>query len=151
MIKYPVIFPEPDPFRTDGLEPVMRFRSVFVLTPYHHAPLMRILQKLDGQARAGHLLDLAMEGAKIRYGLTTDTANTVGASKVASAPILAAPLSLSAQPERVTAESTESVSPAGKIEEPDNKPVDFRSKFARSAMASFLEITDLGDSSPNST
>lgn len=150
MIKYPVKFPKPDPFSADGLEAEMRFRSVFVLTPYHHAPLMRILGTLEGHARVGHLLDLAMEGAKIRYGLTTDTTNTVGVSRMTSAPNHPAPQSLPTAREGVEAEGTESQSSAIRIEEPDNKPVDFRSKFAKSAMASFLEISDHGDNAPNS-
>lgn len=69
MIRYGVKFPASNPTSPEGLPAELTWRASLRFKAHLHAPLMRILDAIDGKAKAGHLLDLALEGAKLRYGL----------------------------------------------------------------------------------
>ena len=69
MIRYDVKFPPNNPTSPEGLPEELTWRANLRLKSHLHAPLMRILDAIEGKAKAGHLLDLALEGSKLRYGL----------------------------------------------------------------------------------
>ena len=68
-MRYPVVFPTPDPFSTAGLPDKLKVRTTLVFLSGRHGVLMRILSALTHESQNDHLLDLAMQGAVLRYRL----------------------------------------------------------------------------------
>jgi hypothetical protein len=77
MIRYDVKFPAHNPTSPEGLPDEVTWRANLRFKSHLHAPLMRILDAIEGNGKAGHLLDLALTGAYFRYGLTEAVAASV--------------------------------------------------------------------------